>query len=98
MAYVGMGKSLRIWYFSPGLLLTNIGREYATPMSVETAFMWTWLMTDLQYEDSKEGGVLVTWQNSSRWFTFSHLSVTDGVIHLLLKIKASQIKEMKNRT
>lgn len=67
-------------------------------MSMETAFMWTLLVTDLQYEDSKEEGVLVTWQNSSRWFTFSHLSVTDGVIHLLLKIKDSQIKEMKNRT
>lgn len=39
----------------------------------------------------------MTWQSGSRRFAFSHLSVTDGVIHLLLKIKASQIIEVKDK-
>jgi len=55
LGFMGMGKNLRIWCFRPGLLLGNVGREYATSMGVETAFMWMWLMTDFLYENSKEG-------------------------------------------
>lgn len=63
---------------------------------VETAFTWTWLVTGLCMKRVRRG-ILVTWQSGSRRFTFSHLSVTDGVIHPLLKIKASQITEVKNK-
>lgn len=34
--------------------LEKTGWEYATLMSVETACMWTWLMTDFLYEKDKE--------------------------------------------
>lgn len=65
-------------------------------MCVETAFTWTWLMTDFLYENSEEGHPC-DMAEQQQAVCCLHLSVADGVIHLLLKIKASQIAEMKNK-
>lgn len=63
---------LRICYFRPGLLLANAGREYAALMCVETAFMWTWLMTDFQDGNSKEGHPcdMADWQQAVVFLPF----------------------------
>lgn len=66
-------------------------------MCAEAALMWTWLMTKFLDESCEEGHPCdVADQLQVVLFT-SFVCVTDGVINLLLKIKVSQLMEVKSK-